>query len=265
MDSATNTEELQKANINNLTSLWKVMGLKPQTDSIMTDLNISLTWPNRCWVDVDSGTSLLQFSKVLPHCSTNLLPIWDLNLNETCDADSVINEDIKNREILLLENNFICLFQQTAMILALSSAHQKTDETFSGGRHNIQAIHSHEDIEIWTDIASQSFGYQVDITTIRHIANNENITLLMHQYDGQAAGVAMLYKTDEIIGVHQVGVLNEYRGKGIARILMQHVINLSKEQQARYITLQASVIGEPLYRRLGFSEQFKIRSYMRST
>lgn len=73
-----------------------------------------------------------------------------------------------------------------------------------------------------------------------------------------------MYKTGDVIGVHLIGVPAEYRGKGIARAIMNYVIQLSIEIGSQYLTLQASSAGEPLYRSLGFKEQFLIKNYRRN-
>ncbi|GAA3526476.1 hypothetical protein GCM10022394_01980 [Zobellella aerophila] len=74
---------------------------------------------------------------------------------------------------------------------------------------------------------------------------------------------ALLNKTGEVIGVHQVGVPPEHRGKGIANGLMQRLIAACQDWGDRHITLQASGAGEDLYRRQGFEPRFRIKSYRR--
>jgi ribosomal protein S18 acetylase RimI-like enzyme len=66
------------------------------------------------------------------------------------------------------------------------------------------------------------------------------------------------------MGVHLVGVIADFRGRGIARALMQYIINLSIALDGKYLMLQASAAGESLYRELGFMKQFTIKNYQRA-
>jgi GNAT superfamily N-acetyltransferase len=47
--------------------------------------------------------------------------------------------------------------------------------------------------------------------------------------------------------------LPEWRGKGIASMLLQHIIDYVKTTPASRISLQASDMGRPLYERFGFA------------
>lgn len=95
------------------------------------------------------------------------------------------------------------------------------------------------------------------------VADDPDVKILLLKKQGQAAVTALVYRTGSVVGVHLVGVKVEYRGQGIARELMHYVIQLSLDLGAHYITLQASAAGEPLYRQLGFVEQFLINNYQR--
>jgi GNAT superfamily N-acetyltransferase len=95
------------------------------------------------------------------------------------------------------------------------------------------------------------------------VADDSDVQILLVYHEGQPAATAMLHKTVEIIGVHLIGVPKRFGGKGIAYLLMQHVIESCHAWGGKYITLQSSAAAESIYRRLGFNEQFIIRSYRR--
>ncbi|HME53245.1 MAG TPA: GNAT family N-acetyltransferase [Candidatus Lokiarchaeia archaeon] len=54
--------------------------------------------------------------------------------------------------------------------------------------------------------------------------------------------------------VFDVSVTATERGKGIGRALMKKLLQYCKEQGVGYIALDATYLGEPLYRSLGFTE-----------
>ncbi|TBR38054.1 GNAT family N-acetyltransferase [Marinomonas agarivorans] len=261
-----NQHNLHVANIANLTHLWEEMRTSQHTIKDGCAFHLSDMWPNRYWLDLDTKASLtqqdLQHIQSLPANIT--FPIWD-----AFPDDSIAANNTKQLEKYLTQEGYQCTFHQTAMILtpsftelALSSTKKEKDHIERDDSH-IKEISTFNDINIWRNIASESFGYQVNINSIKRIADNKDTRLLIHYSQQEPSGVAMVHKTSDILGIHQVGVLNQYRGKGIARKLMNHLIALAKEQNITHLTLQASSLGEPLYYNLGFKKQFKIRNYVK--
>ncbi|WP_457030153.1 GNAT family N-acetyltransferase [Kitasatospora sp. P5_F3] len=70
--------------------------------------------------------------------------------------------------------------------------------------------------------------------------------------DGEPAAACMTYDNGETVGVYWVAVLPEYRSKGLGRAVLSAAL---LAQPGRVTTLVATLLGEPLYRRLGFVER----------
>ncbi|MBI3381084.1 MAG: hypothetical protein HY019_03670 [Aquabacterium sp.] len=77
---------------------------------------------------------------------------------------------------------------------------------------------------------------------------------LARDAQGQVAATAMVLHTGEVAGLYWVGTLPEARGTGLAAACTVAVTNLALERGAKGVTLQATHLGEPTYRRLGFRE-----------
>ena len=77
---------------------------------------------------------------------------------------------------------------------------------------------------------------------------------LARDAQGQVAATAMVLHTGEVAGLYWVGTLPEARGAGLAAACTAAVTNLALERGAKGVTLQATHLGEPTYRRLGFRE-----------
>lgn len=58
----------------------------------------------------------------------------------------------------------------------------------------------------------------------------------------------------EKIKIERVAVLAEFRGKGIANLLLKQVIEEIKSQTDKPITLNSQLLAIPLYERLGFRQ-----------
>ena len=72
--------------------------------------------------------------------------------------------------------------------------------------------------------------------------------------EGAATAAAMALHTGEMAGLYWVGTLPEGRGTGLAAACTAMATNLAFERGARAVTLQASHMGETIYRRLGYRE-----------
>jgi len=80
-------------------------------------------------------------------------------------------------------------------------------------------------------------------------------------YNSQPVGTVILYFTGKVVGIHSLGVLPKMRGNGIARKTMELLINLASKQGMKQACLQASDSANPMYKKLGFREQFKMLNY----
>lgn len=72
--------------------------------------------------------------------------------------------------------------------------------------------------------------------------------------DGAPTAAAMALHTGQMGGLYWVGTLPEGRGAGLAAACTAMATNLAFERGARAVTLQASHMGEAIYRRLGYRE-----------
>src|SRR5215813_12148312 len=83
--------------------------------------------------------------------------------------------------------------------------------------------------------------------------------------DGVPRAAAMVMLTHGVGGIYWVGTVPEARGRGLAEIVTRTVTNAGFDLGARMVTLQASVMGEPIYRRMGFVEVTRYPQLVRMT
>lgn len=86
---------------------------------------------------------------------------------------------------------------------------------------------------------------------------------LARDAQNQALACAMALHTGEVAGVYWVGARPQARGKGLAAACTAAVTNLALEKGAKAVTLQATHLGEPTYRRLGFKEYGRMSRWSR--
>ena len=85
---------------------------------------------------------------------------------------------------------------------------------------------------------------------------------VLARVDGEPVGATLLHESHGIAGVYWVAVLEEARGRGVAAAMVQHVTNVGFHLGAANVQLQASAMGEPIYRRLGYEELYRYRLHL---
>lgn len=77
-----------------------------------------------------------------------------------------------------------------------------------------------------------------------------------------ACATAVRYGTD-LAWIGMVLTLPEFRGRGLARQLMEQCIEYCEQSGVRWIKLDATDMGAPLYRKLGFEDECIVERRMR--
>ncbi len=239
-----NKTQLATANINNLISFWELTGFT----NITPQLKKTNHWPDRLWYEYGYTPDLHDLTSLQPlfnEDKTSLkFPVWDNNA-------ALLS--------LLNQAGFEEMYRQTAMFLPLADAHQvKADKLI------FKIIETGKEAEIWTDIASASFGYSIDTSIIKTALNHPSLQFIQaYNESRKPVGTTLLVIEPKLIGIHMMGVSPDHRRQNIARKIMHYIIALGLKSNKRHLTLQASPMGKPLYQSLGFIEQFTYPTYFR--
>jgi len=96
-------------------------------------------------------------------------------------------------------------------------------------------------------------GYGPDAPGVRWVA----------YLDGRAVGkaYALLRGSLDVVGIFGVSVRNEARGRGVASILTEHLLQRAVELGRQRAVLHATPMAVSLYRRIGFVERCEIPTY----
>src|SRR6266850_7275621 len=82
--------------------------------------------------------------------------------------------------------------------------------------------------------------------------------------DGRAVAGAILYMAHGVGGIGWVGTLPDAFGRGYGRAITRAVIDEGIRRGARFMNLQASPMGEPMYRAMGFTTPTHYRWFLAS-
>lgn len=167
---------------------------------------------------------------------------------------------------LLAEHGFIRLTEWKSMAIRLTSA--SLSAITPAGLEIVPARDDHS-LATWADVMVRSFEidpeiagpyarYFVDASTGQENGTDYYLGLL----HGEPVATAALFYGETTAGIYWVGTLQEHRGKGIAQAMMAHVLRNARTAGYGLATLNASRMGYPLYRKLGFEEYFTTALYL---
>ena len=81
--------------------------------------------------------------------------------------------------------------------------------------------------------------------------------------EGEPIATAMTYESDGVASLQWVGTVPTARTAGLGALVTIRATNLAFEHGASSCTLQASPMGEPLYRRLGYETIYHYGEFVR--
>jgi ribosomal protein S18 acetylase RimI-like enzyme len=260
---------IDEANLNNLTGLWRKYGFDVLQGEIGSAMLINPSWPYRCWYQSplfvvdrrDHSLQTLDDDTLLDGIPQSaIIPVWSL-LGSRPTNLLPFQEEHAVLEKVLIAQKWTSHFEQTAMFLELQR--ETANAPSVNAEFSMRVVSSYEELALWIDVCEDAFGYDIDSLVLEPLIGDKEIQIILGDLNGQAAAAALLYKTGNTIGIHQVGVRKAFQGKGIASCLMNEILALCVQWGGENAVLQASEAGVSLYRRLGFNSRFIIKNYRR--
>jgi predicted GNAT family acetyltransferase len=135
----------------------------------------------------------------------------------------------------------------------------------------IRRVTTVDDVQCFAEINASAYAvYGMRPEAIRQAFSSPERMLLPHvvaaiaYVNGKPAAAAVTLASHGIAGIYWVGTIEAYRKRGLAKAIVREVTNAGFDLGARINTLQASVMGEPVYKSMGYETAFYLRIYLRS-
>ena len=134
----------------------------------------------------------------------------------------------------------------------------------------IKEVLNLEELKTWTDVLVESFEFSKISRSYKKYFINAGIeNLNFHYYlgffNGKPAASSILFKGKHAAGLFYIGTLHEFRGKGIAEAMVRHILIKAQNHGYAVSVLQASELGYPLYKKIGFEKYFTTNIYKLNT
>lgn len=129
-----------------------------------------------------------------------------------------------------------------------------------------------KDLDAWAKVVVASYGLDDEVHRAygRYLTTRGNAdSFRRHHFlgllDGKPVATAVLFKGEEAAGIYWVGTLPEARKRGIAGAMIRHILLKAKTSGYKIVTLNASVEGHSLYRRIGFTDYYTANIFHRKS
>ncbi len=156
----------------------------------------------------------------------------------------------KNLRAHLLSNGFVAMDHNPpgmAMRLdAMKGGHPVPDDLRIGRVSDDRALRE------WL-----SFFTLFEFQMFRVLIQSPMVKLYVGRIDGEPVGVSMMFLSSGVGGLYQVEVSSEHRRQGIGTAMTLAPMEDARQLGYRIGVLQASKMGEPVSRRIGFKSHFK--------
>ncbi len=158
----------------------------------------------------------------------------------------------------LVKNGFSNVYQQAGMALELKNLDR---QELKANNSKIEKVENEVTLIQWSNIVSKVFNIKVDISLLKFLYIQEEAQFYLGIFEGNYVSTLMMYLSSGVAGLHAVSTLPEYRSKGLGLSISRRALIDAFKMGYHVGVLQASSLGERVYRRLGFQKYSAIISY----
>ena len=127
----------------------------------------------------------------------------------------------------------------------------------------IATVQGAEGLADFQRVAFGGFGYPVEIAPValtEDLIAVPQFAAFVGYVDGSPACCSAIIQTGDVTGIYWVSTLAAHRKLGLGAAITAHAVNEGLARGAKRVCLQASAMGFPVYKRIGFSHP---RTYLR--
>lgn len=164
----------------------------------------------------------------------------------------VRDHDNKKLESLLKEEGLTPIREPGTRCMI---AEKRIKEVAIPSDFSIEFVSTEKHIEDLKSVVKESFDKSdevVDIMFNLKMLTNENSAgiIVYENSTRKAVSVATMVIENSVSGIYYVGTLSDYRGKGLGALVAERSTNIGFDKGAKISVLQASLLGESVYKKL---------------
>lgn len=168
----------------------------------------------------------------------------------------------KNLGKHLKRNGFVQQGEWSAMEMDLN-----LDEHHNLPQNMFKEVESPREMEQWIQILVEGFNFDENLSKLYReyftkipLENNKCKNYLGF-YEGKPVSSVAIYTGKSAIGVFYLSTVPEIRNKGMGKLMMYNIMDEARNLGYSTMILQASSMGYPLYKRIGFKKRHTTMIY----
>lgn len=169
--------------------------------------------------------------------------------------DSIVNE-------ILESNGYKLSGTMSGMAVDL---HEKTINPFDLPGLRIVTIHTEEELRAFKQVFVSEYNLPEELanafTGAFTFDPDGRMRYFLAYLNDVPVGTALTFTTGDVSGIYTVATLKEFRRRGIGRALVGHVLQDMQDAGSKLAVLQASTMGQTIYRQHGFEEELTIHLF----
>lgn len=160
--------------------------------------------------------------------------------------------------IILEDYNFSNVYHQAGMTLSLRDLNIRDLES---NELEIKTVNNERTLQQWADIVSIVFKIKIDIELLKYLLFEKESRFYLGFYNREPVSALLLYLSSGVAGLHAVSTLPKYRNNGFGLTISSVALREAFSKGYKIGVLQASELGESVYRKIGFKKHCDIFSY----
>ncbi len=164
----------------------------------------------------------------------------------------------KNLGKFLEKYGFSNVYQQAGMAVELKDIGTKD---VSENELTIELVNNEDSLAQWSNIVSNVFNLNIDFDFLKFLLQQEEVFFYLGKFKDNYVSTLLLYLSSDVAGLHAVATLSNYRNKGFGFTISRNALLDAFKKGYKGGVLQASSLGEKIYRKLGFQKYCDIISY----
>ena len=171
----------------------------------------------------------------------------------------------KNLSSILEDHGFCYRNEWKAMAIDLENVHESFDLPEG---IEIKEVSNIDELKIWTDILVKSFEFpEIAVSYKKYFIKAGLKDTDSHYYlgflNGKPVSSSVLFDGEGAAGLFYIGTIHEARKQGIAKVMVCYLLSTAKKKGYSLSVLQASEMGYPVYKKIGFKKYYTTKIYNR--
>ncbi len=125
----------------------------------------------------------------------------------------------------------------------------------------IERVDNEQSLIQWSEVVSEVFNLKVDFDHLKFMNLRKEAHFYLGIFENKPVSTLLLYLSSGVAGLHAVSTLPEYRNRGFGLAISSSALIDAFNMSYSVGVLQASSLGEKVYRKLGFTKYCDIISY----